>query len=163
MIPKKAIIELQKNINPYLPFMQSWSEHEDCSLTSDDLNIITKYSNNDFKVNFIRQFFSYNQTEKIKTVIAKLIWDYQKFKVWIITNFVFSLVKIARDNNFNDLFYHLPLDYTSIPNKVKNNLKLFKVETFYQFFEKYNEHDLYKETVFKNILLFEVTLKNINQ
>lgn len=152
-------MELEKNINSYLPFLHEWSQQENCSLNSEDINLIETHLNKNFKINFIERILFFNQVPKIKGVIAKLIWDYQKFKDWLITNFVFSLVKIAKDNNFNNLFFHLPLDYTSITYQVKSALKLFKIKTFYEFFEKYNEQDLYKENLFNNIIEFETVFK----
>ncbi len=162
-LKKKAILELKQNINPYLPFLYDWLKHKHCSISDDEISVINFQIKNNFKLNSLQYFSSLNNVKTINRIVAKLIWDYQKFKVWIITKFVFSLLKLAGDNNFNDLFYHLPLDYTSIPHKIKNNLKLFKVETFYQFFEKYTEQDLYTDAVFNNIVQFEVVSKYINQ
>ncbi len=159
---KKVIVELENNIKSYSPFLCEWSKNENCSLTAEDLSIINIYTKSNFKIPLFSLFSSFKQTQRVKTIIAKLIWDYQKFKEWVITNFIFSLLKLIRENSFNIFFLHLPLDYLSLPYELKNKLRLFKIKTVYEIFEKYKEEDFYKNPVFNNIVEFETVIKNGN-
>ena len=158
---KKAIVLLENNIKAYEPFLYEWSKSENCSLNLEDLSVIEPYLKNNFKVNFFSTLVLFKQKKRIQTIVAKLIWDYQKFKDWIIHKFVFSLVKMIKKNNYNIYFLHLPLDYIDISYELKNKLKLFKIKSIYEIFEKYKVEDFYRIEIFKNIIAFEKSLKNI--
>ena len=159
---KKAILELEQNIKPYLPFLNDWIKHKHCSLNEDEISVINFHAKNNFKLNVLQYFNASNKIEVVKRIVAKLIWDYRKFKHWIITNFVFRLVKIAKQNHFNDLLLHLPLNNISIPYNLKITFNKMNIKTFYQFFELYKAKDLYEEKNFKKILDFETEIKHIN-
>ncbi len=153
---------LQNNINAYEPFLYEWSKNENCSLSPEDLRIIDNYKKINFKIDFFSLLRSFKQKKQIQTIVAKLIWDYQKFKEWVITNFVFSILKLIRNNSFNTFFLHLPLDYLSLSYELKNKLKLLKIKTVYEIFENYNEEDFYKTPTFNHIVAFEITLKRLS-
>lgn len=153
---------MQVNIKPYLPFLNNWFLSEQSSLNEDEISVIKFHIKNNFRVNPFQYFNSSNNPKTIQRIVAKLIWDFQKFKDWLITDFVFRLVKIARENCYNDLFLHLPLGNISLPNKLKTTLTSFKVKTFFEFFEIYDEKDLFDEINFKKILEFETEFRSIN-
>ncbi len=156
---KKAIVLLQNNINAYEPFLSEWSKNENCSLSAEDLGIIETYIRTNFKFTLFSFFGSLKQKKRVQTIVAKLIWDYQKFKELVITNFLFSLLKLIRNNSFNIFFLHLPLDYLSLPYELKNKLKLLKIKTVYEIFENYKEEDFYKNSVFNYIIEFETVIR----
>ncbi|MBA3681757.1 MAG: hypothetical protein H0W73_11440 [Bacteroidetes bacterium] len=159
---KKVIVQLQYNIHAYEPFLVEWSKNENCSLSPEDLRVIDTYININFKINFLSLLRSFKQKKQIQTIVSKLIWDYQKFKEWVITNFVFRILKLIRNNSFNNFFLHLPLDYLSLSYELKNKLKLLKIKTVYDIFENYNEEDFYKTPTFNYIVAFEITLKRLS-
>ncbi len=152
---QELIHELEKSIHSYSCFWYKWLQQEECTLTEEDLYIIEVHTKNNFKLNIFESFMFYNQANQIECIVSKLKADQKHFKDWMVTNFLFNLLKLIRINERSDFSLHAPIGYLSIPSEIKSKLKLFKVKTVYEIFEKYKEEDLKSATVFSNIIAFE--------
>lgn len=97
----------------------------------------------------------YNQSKQIESIVSKLKADQKCFKDWMVTNFLFNLLKLIKMGERSDFSMYAPIGYLSIPSEIKSKLKSFKVKTVYEIFEKYKEEDLKSATVFSNIIAFE--------
>ncbi|MEO6302798.1 MAG: hypothetical protein ABIP51_06470 [Bacteroidia bacterium] len=163
MTAKKALLVLEHNLKLYQPFFYEWAKTENCSLNQEDLAAIEFHIKNKFKLNIFETLIFNNQTKSLKEISAKLIWDYQSFKEWIITNFLFDVLKLVKEyKSDNEFFMHLPFDYVRIPYELKARLRCFKINSFHEIFENFNEEDFYLDPVFNNIIEFELTFKKLN-
>ncbi|MBL7911675.1 MAG: hypothetical protein JNJ41_11515 [Bacteroidia bacterium] len=158
---KKAMKKLEHLIQSYGPFWHEWMKNENCSLTIEDLYIIEVHTKDNFKINLFETFMFYNQTRRVEIINAKLIWDCKKFKQWVILNFLFSIVELARKNG-GQHYLHRPIGTLELNEKLKQCL--FKLDVLYlnQIFEKYKEEDLENEKIFKTIFEFESS-KRLNK
>lgn len=159
---QELIKELEKNIHAYSSFWYKWIQQEECTLSEEDLYIIEVHTKNNFKLNIFESFMFYNQSQQIECIVSKLKTDQKHFKDWMVTNFLFHLLKIIRISERTDVSLHAPIGYLAIPTEIKSKLKSFKVKTVYEIFEKYKEEDLKSTTVFSNIVAFERILSETN-
>lgn len=161
MNAKKAIKTLEENMQVYNPFWHEWMRNENCSLSIEDHYIIEVHTKNKFKINLFESFMFYNQTRRVEIINAKLRWDGEKFKQWVILNFLFSIVELGRESGGQN-YLHLPIGTLDLNHKLKQCL--FKLDILYlnQIFEKYKEEDLANEKIFKTIFEFE-TSKRLNK
>lgn len=159
MSVKKAIKKLEELIQFYNPFWKEWIKNENCSLSIEDHYIVEVHTKNDFKINLFETFMFYNQTRRIEIINAKLRWDSKKFKQWVILNFLFSIIEIARENG-GQYYLHQPIGTLELNEDFKKCL--FKLDLLYlnQIFEKYKEEDLENEKIFKTIFEFETLKRN---
>lgn len=155
---QELISEMEKNIHSYSSFWYKWIQQEECTLNEEDLYIIEVHTKNNFKLNIFESFMFYNQSKQIECIVSKLKSDQKHFKDWMVTNFLFNLLKLIRISERTDFSLHAPIGYLSIPSEIKSKLKSFKVKTVYEIFEKYKEEDLKSTTVFSNIIAFERVL-----
>jgi hypothetical protein len=153
---KKAIKKLEELMQVYHPFWREWVKNENCSLTIEDQYIIEVHTKNNFKLNLFETFMFYNQTKRVEIINVKLMWDYKKFKQWVILNFLFGIVELARENGGQN-YLHRPIGTLELNEELKECL--FKMDVLYlnQIFEKYKEEDLENEKIFKTIFEFETS------
>lgn len=159
---QELIKELEKNIHAYSSFWYKWIQQEECTLSEEDLYVIEVHTKNNFKLNIFESFMFYNQSQQIECIVSKLKTDQKHFKDWMVTNFLFHLLKIIRISERTDVSLHVPIGYLSIPTEIKSKLKSFKVKTVYEIFEKYKEEDLKSTNMFSNIIAFERVLGEAN-
>ncbi len=156
-----VLSQLEENINGHGLFWSDWIRNEACSLTEEDLYTIDIHKRNNFMLNLIDSFMFYNQTKHIERINAKLIWDNKKFKEWIILNFLFSVVELAR-NNGGQNYLHQPIGSLELKDELRGCLLKLNILYLNQIFEKYKEEDFEKEKVFKSIIEFETIAKKKN-
>lgn len=159
---QELINELEKSVQSYSSFWYKWIKQEECTLSEEDLYIIEVHTKNNFKLNLFESFMFYNQSKQIECIVSKLKDDQKHFKDWMVTNFLFNLLKLIRVSERSDFSLYAPIGYLSIPGEVKSKLKSFKVKTVYEIFEKFKEEDLKSNTVFSNIIAFEKILSENN-
>ncbi|MDP1802992.1 MAG: hypothetical protein Q8L81_16640 [Bacteroidota bacterium] len=149
------INDLQDLMQVYKPFWPEWIKNHSCTLNEDDLYIIDVHSKNNFEINLFDSFMFYNQKKHIDRINAKLRWDNRKFKQWVILNFLFSIIELAR-NNGGQHYLHRPIGTLELNEALKKIL--FKLDLLYlnQIFEKYKEEDFEKEKIFNVIVEFEI-------
>ncbi len=150
--------QLQDNICDYGSFWSDWIQNEDCSLTDEDIYTIDIHKRNNFTLNLIDSFMFYNQTKHIERINAKLRWDSKKFKEWIILNFLFGVVEMARSNGGQN-YLHQPIGSLELREELKSSLLKLNILYLNQIFENYREEDFEKEKVFKSIMEFETLTK----
>ena len=155
---QELINELEKNVRSYSSFWHKWIQQEECILTQEDLYIIEVHTKNNFKLNLFESFMFFNQSKQIESIVSKLKTDHKHFKDWMVTNFLFNLLKLIKISERSDFLLYAPIGYLSIPSEIKSKLKSFKVKTVYEIFEKYKEEDFKSTNVFSNIIAFEKVL-----
>ena len=155
------IHDLEELMRVYTPFWPEWIKHQDCSLNANDLYIIDVHAKNKFKINLFESFMFYNQGKHIERINAKLRWDSKKFKQWVILNFLFSIVELARKNGGQN-YLHRPIGTLELDEGLKKCF--FQLDLLYlnQIFERYKEEDLENEKIFKTIFEFEKS-KRLNK
>lgn len=149
------IEQLKEHLQPYSIFLPFWTKNEDCSLNEDDLYIIEVHTKNNFKICLFESFMFYNQCKHIERINAKLRWDYKKFKQWIIGNFLFSIVELARKNGGQN-YLHQPIGSLDLKQELKQCLFKLNIFCMIQIFESYKEEDFEEEKFFKAIKEFEI-------
>ncbi len=156
---KQTIKELKQLLEPYMPFLKEWSKNEACSLSIEDNYLIEVHIKNNFKINLFESFMFYNQSKHIARINAKLRWDSKKFKQWIILNFLFSIVELARKNGGQN-YLHRPIGTLELNQDLKNCLLRLNILYLNQLFEKHKEEDFEKDKIFNVIVKFEILNKN---
>ncbi|MBA2613948.1 MAG: hypothetical protein H0U95_18440 [Bacteroidetes bacterium] len=152
--------QLEENFKTYVAFWTEWSRNEECSLNEDDLYILEVHQKNNFKLDLLDSLMFYNQVKYIERINAKLRWDCKKFKHWVILNFLFSIIELARNNGWQT-YLHKPIGILDLSEDLKKCLFRLNIICMYQIFENYKEEDFEQEKIFNVIMEFENLNKNI--
>jgi len=92
----KVLEELRISLQPYLFFWEEWSRDDNCNLTVEEVQLLNSYLASSFKITMFDSFLFRNKTKAVKEVIRKLNLGYQIFKDFVIVNFLFKIISIAK-------------------------------------------------------------------
>jgi hypothetical protein len=161
----KVLEELRISLQPYLFYWEEWSRDDNCNLTVDEVQLVNSYLASSFKIGVFESFLFRNKIKTVKEVIRKLNLGYQIFKDFVIVNFLFKIISIAKEYGYKK-FLETPVHQLKVPEQMKMILMSFKAYTLQQLFIIYKVEDFSRNPVFRKIVDFQTYAKEkamINQ
>ncbi|MES2681418.1 MAG: hypothetical protein V4635_16095 [Bacteroidota bacterium] len=154
----KVLEALRISLQPYLFFWEEWSRDDNCNLTVEEVQLVNNYLASSFKIGMFESFLFYNKVKAVKEVIRKLNLGYQIFKDFVIVNFLFKIISIAKEYGYKK-FLETPVHQLEVPEQMKTILMSFKAYTLQQFFIIYKVEDFGRNPVFRKIVTFQAYVK----
>lgn len=149
--------ELREAILLYEFIWFEWIRSDNCSLSTTEVKKIRQYMRLKFQIEKLGTESVSDKTELIKCILRKLETDYPAFKEFVVLNFLYSLIKLAREYDQGyDSFMNTPVHALIIPDNIKNALIAFKVYNVGLLAVLYKENDLLRGPAYQRIVEFQI-------
>ena len=149
--------KLQNELTLYLFFWEEWVSNENCNLFPDEVTTLNYYIKTGF-ISFINTGMDkYREIEKLEALTKKLNISYPVFKEVVVLDFLFTLIKFARESpNGFDTFLQTPIHQLDMRKELKEALLELKVHSIHLIPIIYRDIDLSVGWVYKKIVNFHV-------
>jgi len=155
---------LKTAVTPYLFFWDKWIKSQNCNLNSSDIKILNFYLDAGVESNVLESITFFDKTKQVSNIVEKLNNGYKLFKTDVVVDFLCTLIHHARKypDGYNT-FLQSPISDLKIPAELLDCLVSFKTYNIQLLVTLYKEEDFCQGLIYKKIVEYQISKKNINK
>lgn len=148
----KKLKELSRQFKAYEPVWEHWRIRNLHTLTPQEICTIEAHRKNGFKLpNIVRLAEKDVDLVSLIHITKKLKADRRDFADWVVSQFQFDIIRIAKRKAW-DVFYNTPILDLEVSGDFKACLETFRVNTLEEFFNVHSDKSLKSKEHFPKII-----------